>query len=180
MFETPPATDPPRNFLSRLLWPGLIFVMLGGQLLLMGLLVYVATSDGSFAVEPDYYQKGLNWDATLAQRTQNARLGWTAALEIDSAAESGGDREIRCRLTDKTGRPLDGATLDLVAFPHVRGNERLSVTLLPAGDGTYRSNVPLAHRGVWEFRLVIHRGPDTFTDTQLLDVAPVGGAAWQP
>jgi nitrogen fixation protein FixH len=181
MPETTPTPAPPRGFLSRLLWPGIIFVMLGGQLLLMAFFLYLAVSDGSFAVEPDYYQKGLHWDATLAQRRENTRLGWSVAIEIKDAGDTPAVREVRCRLTDKSGTPLDGATVDLTAFPHARGNQRATVTLLPAGNGEYRRELPMNRTGTWEFRLVASRGPEVFTDTQLHDVySAEEGGPWRP
>ena len=59
----------------RLFWVGLILALLAGQIVLMVAMVYLATSDASFAIEPDYYQKGLNWDAVAAQVRQNDTAG---------------------------------------------------------------------------------------------------------
>ena len=77
-----------------------------------------------------------------------------------------------CTLADRTGQPLDGATVDAVAFSHARGSDRTAVTLLPAGSGRYEAPVRFTRAGVWEFRLAIQRGPDTFTYVEQRDVYP--------
>ncbi len=38
--------------------------------------VYVATSDPSYAVEDDYYQKAVAWDEKRAQDRTERRSGW--------------------------------------------------------------------------------------------------------
>ena len=55
-------------------------------------MVYVATSDGSFAVEPDYYQKALHWDDARSAAAENAGLGWTVELDGRRQASAAGDR----------------------------------------------------------------------------------------
>ena len=81
----------------RVFWVGLILALLGGQIVLMGVMTLLATSDASFAVEPDYYQKALHWDATVAQRRENARLAWSAKIELGNEASVLGERTVTCR-----------------------------------------------------------------------------------
>jgi nitrogen fixation protein FixH len=154
------------------MWPGLLIVLFGGHLLLMFVMAYLATSDGSFAIEPDYYQKGLHWDETAAQLRENDRLGWSVEIELDDDVSVLGHRTVRCVVSDKQGKPIDGAIVDLVAFHHAHGNDRTAVTLVPVGEGKYETTLRLAYKGLWEFRLVIHRGSDTFTCTQVKRVRP--------
>jgi nitrogen fixation protein FixH len=158
----------------------LIFVLLGGQLLLMFVMVYLAISDGSFAIEPDYYQKGLNWDDTAAQLRNNQRLGWKADVQVGEDVSVLSERTVSCSLTDQAGRGLDGAEVELEAFPHVRGSERATVALSPAGNGLYQAKLRFGRKGVWEFRFVARRGPETFTHTELIEVyPPQDGQPWR-
>ena len=156
----------------RLVWVGLILALLAGQILLMAAMVYLATSDASFAIEPNYYQKGLNWDAIAAQLRQNQRLGWSAQLEFGTEVGATGERTLICTLADRTGQPLDGATVDAVVFSHARGGDRATVTLLPTGNGRYEAPVRFAREGLWEFRLAVQRGLETFTYVEQRDVYP--------
>jgi nitrogen fixation protein FixH len=165
----------------RLFWVGLILALLGGQILLLLIMAYLATSDASFAIEPDYYQKGIQWDATALQQRRNAQLGWSLRIDLGDQVSPLGERMFACVLKDRDGRPLDGATIDLVAFPHARGNERTAVTLVPAGDGRYDTTLRMTRKGVWEFRFVVHRGPETFTHTEQRGVYPPGESrSWRP
>jgi nitrogen fixation protein FixH len=151
---------------------GLVLALLSGQIILLSTMAYVATSDGSFAVEPGYYQKGLHWDDTAAQRRHNAELGWSVRIALGDLASPAGERTLTCRLSNRNGDPLDGATIALEAFPHARGNERSSATLIPTGGGGYETRFRFSRYGVWEFRLVVQRGPETFTHTVVRRVEP--------
>jgi nitrogen fixation protein FixH len=155
----------------RLFWVGLICTLLGCQVVLMVVTAIIATRDNSFAVEPDYYEKSLNWDAIAAQRREDQRLGWQIALAVGAQASVLGERSVTATLTDRDGRPLDGASIELVAFPHARGNDRESAVLAPQGDGRYETTLRIKRRGLWEFRLAVKRGPDIFTSTQQQFVA---------
>jgi nitrogen fixation protein FixH len=147
-------------------WPALICSLLVVHILSVCVMVYVATRDRSFAIEPDYYQKGLNWDKTANQQRENARLGWTVAIEIGEPAGVRGERTVTCKVTDKAGRPVEGAIVDLVAFAHARASERTAAVMVPQGQGAYQSSLRMLRRGLWEFRLVIARGRDTVTFTE--------------
>ena len=170
-----PLVSPAHETRHRLFWLGFVLALLAGQIVLMLAMVYLATSDASFAIEPDYYQKGLNWDARAAQARQNERLGWSAKVELGPTVRVAGERTLTCTLADRTGRSLDGATVDLVAFSHARGSDRSAVTLLPVGSGRYEAPMRFTRAGVWEFRLAIQRGPDTFTYVEQRDVYPPTG-----
>jgi len=140
----------------------------------ISVMVYLATTNGTFAIEPDYYQKGLNWDATSAQLRDNARLSWLVEINVAEDVGTLGERTVTCTLTNKDGLPLDGAVIDIVAFPHVRGRERTSATLSAADGGRYQATLRFSRKGLWEFRGVVKRGPDTFAFTQQRDVYPPG------
>jgi nitrogen fixation protein FixH len=159
---------------NRLFWVGLIVGLLSAQALLMFAAVYLIVADRSFAVEPDYYQQSMDWDARMAQQRGNEQLGWQVELSVADEADIFGDRRFLCRLTDRQGSPLDGAAIDLVAFPHARGSDRSSATLTPLEDGLYETTLRIARRGKWEFRLVVEHQGETFTHTQLSNVHPPG------
>src|SRR5512138_3082971 len=96
------------------LWPlGLTLALVlsaGGNVVFMVL----ANRDASFAVEPDYYQKALDWDRTMAQEATNRALGWTARVEGTFPAPVG--RRLTLRLLDRDGHAVDGAAVTLEAL----------------------------------------------------------------
>jgi len=159
--ETSPSAAE-SSWRNRLIWPGMIIALLVLHILAVVSAVFVATRDRSFAVEPNYYQKALHWEDTLRQREANQRLAWQVALEL-GGDRSTGQRLVSCRLSDSQGRPLEGGLIDLVAFAHARGNDRFAAVLEESTPGRYEGAVRMPRGGTWEFRLVIHRGPETFT-----------------
>jgi nitrogen fixation protein FixH len=154
-------------------WPLLIVALLfvggvGPNLLLF----VVANSDPSFSVEPDYYQKSLRWDERLAQERRNSELGWTLGLDLRPEESPQLGVRLTAMLFDRTGAPLDGASVELEAFHNARASEIVKASLRGSGEGTYLANLPAGRAGLWEFRFVVRLGNDVFTRTVMEDVWP--------
>ena len=146
-------------------WPwilgGLMAVVLGANLIL----IYVATSDRSFAVEQDYYRKGLRWDAKREQDRRNAELGWTLDLVVASTLSPDGTVAITALLCDGDGGEITGAQIKLDAFHNARAAYILSADLKHAENGSYAASLPMRRPGLWEFRFEISRDGERFTHT---------------
>ena len=155
------------------LWPaGLalaLAVSAGSNILFM----VVANRDPSFAVEPDYYRKSLEWDRTMAQEQANRALGWTLAVE-SLPAPARGHLRLVARLADGAGRSLDGAVVTLDAMHGARAAEVVRGELAGEGGGRYAADLPLRRRGLWELRVQVQRGNDVFTRRLSVDLP--GGA----
>jgi nitrogen fixation protein FixH len=147
----------------HLFWPVLITSLIGIHIVSVVTMVVVATHDRSFAIEPDFYQKGLHYDQTIQQQRENTRLGWSVKLEVSRPLSGTNMRNVACRLVDRDGKPLDGATVDLVAFAHVRASRRISCVLMSQDAGHYVGTMAFADPGIWEFRLAVTRGKEAFT-----------------
>ena len=147
------------------LWPlllaGLLVLGVGTNLLLLA----VAAGDPSFAVEPDYYRKGVEWDRTLAQGRTNARLGWRLACDVRQGT-------VQVTLQDRGGAPLRGAALSVEAFHNARAGRIVKGTLVDGGSGTYRARLPILRPGLWELRFRAEQGGSAFTETVTYEVAP--------
>ena len=144
-------------------WPYAIAAFLAIVVLGYATVVYVAASDPSFSVEKDYYAKGLAWDKTMAQEQENARLGWTMTVDVGPAP--GGQAEVVARLADRTGVAVDGAVIDVEAFPNVRASDILEASFAARQDHAYVAQLPIRRAGLWEFRFRVVRGGETFTET---------------
>ena len=161
----------------HLFWPILIASLIGVHIISVVTMVVVATHDRSFAVEPDWYQKGLHYEQTIQQRGENARLGWSVKLDVGPPVSGSNERSVRCRLADRAGQPLDSAKIDLVAFAHLRASKVQSCVLLPQSAGEYAGELDFEDPGIWEFRLAVTRGADTFTSVvkQEIDSSAAAG-----
>lgn len=141
----------------------IIALLVGGAGANIALMV-VATRDPSFAVEPDYYQKALRWDETMAQESRNAALGWSVEMGVDTATRPEPTR-IALRVSDRDGAPVENATVQVTAFHSARANHIVAATLAPTRGGRYTAPLPLDRPGLWELRVRVEQGDRIFTQT---------------
>lgn len=150
-------------------WPLAVVAILGATIGANLWLIRVAGNDPSFAVEENYYQRGVHWDDELAQRSRNAALGWRVAATVVPLGTGNGS-SLRVALRDSLVQPLAGASVSVKAMHVARANDAVRVTLSPSGPGDYEARVPLERAGLWEIRIDVQRGPDRFTATERVDV----------
>jgi nitrogen fixation protein FixH len=150
-------------------WPlgvaGILSTTIGANIWL----IRVANNDPSFAVEEDYYQRGVYWDDELAQRARNTELGWRVTPSV-SPLQAGRAADLRIELSDSVVAPIAGASVVVRAAHVARARDLVEVTLEPRAPGEYAAQVPIARAGLWELRIDVHRGADRFTATRRLDV----------
>ena len=153
-------------------WPAaIVSLLVSGAAANIGFMI-VANRDQSFAVEPDYYRKAVDWDRRMAQEARNAELGWGATASLEP--RRGDHARLVARITDREGRPLTGATVTVEAFASARANRMATVTLTPeTTPGAYAATLDGARPGLWELRLRVVRGEQVFTRTLDQDLAAV-------
>lgn len=148
------------RFRKDRVWPTLIVLALLGNVALGVTLMRVAADDPHFAVEPDYYRKAVAWDSAQALAAATAALGWHAEPVVGAVA---GDAPVpvAVQLTDREGRPLEGAAVALEARAVAHAAEPLAAPLAPgAAPGRYEAMLPVARTGLWELRVQVVRGSD--------------------
>ena len=151
-------------------WPVIIVALLvGGAGANIGLMV-VAARDASFAVEPDYYQKALRWDETMAQETRNAALGWSVAVAFEGVPRTG-QAKLTARVLDRAGHTVEGAQVGVEAFHSARARHIVTAALRPESSGRYSAILPVDRPGLWELRVRVERGEQLFTTTLVQDLA---------
>lgn len=161
MSASPVSASSPRRG-RPWLWPlGLALALGASAGVNIGFMI-VANRDASFAVEPDYYRKSLEWDQTMAQEDTNRALGWRLAVAGERASLRGRLRLV-ARLTDRDGLPLEGAAVAVEARHGARAAEPVGGVLESGGEGRYTAELPLARPGLWELRFDVRRGGDLFT-----------------
>lgn len=131
----------------------------------------VASSDEAFAVEPDYYQKAVRFDDEMARREESARLAWrvTPTLQLGTPDFVGA---LSVVVTDAAGRPIDGATVELLAMHNARASHQLTATLAPEGNGRYATPLDAQRPGEWELRFTVTRDGERFSARTRVDAAP--------
>lgn len=152
------------------LWPWLLGGLLAVHASFLIGVAFIASSDRSFAVEPDYYGSAVAWDESQAARRASAALGWQAHGEIGAATGLFGDRMLEFALRDDHGDAIDDAVVEVTFFHHARAKERRTETLPPLGDGSYGMSLPLRRGGLWEVRLKATRADDVFLLREMIEV----------
>lgn len=114
----------------------------------------------SFPGEEEHksYFQGLHYNETLAARAEQESLGWRAVL-VEATIDEGG-ASFLLRISDRSGKPIDGLALDGAIRRTTHESEDASIEWLEAGAGAYRGFAAGARQGLWEFRA--HAvGPDS-------------------
>ncbi len=90
------------------------------------------------------YLQGLNYNEVLAERAEQAALGWSAEI-----LRTGADGVIEVRLLDADGAPLKGLTVagQLRRIVHDRDDRALS--FMSMGEGRYRAEAGALAPGAW-------------------------------
>ena len=130
----------------------------------------IASADPSFAIEPDYYAKAVQWDSAMAQERRNRELGWTVTPVL-AAFDAGRGARLHVVVTSSDGVDIGDATVHVAAFAVARSSRIANVTLRRAAGG-YDALVPVTHGGAWELRLVVRRGGDRMVVTRRVEAVP--------
>jgi nitrogen fixation protein FixH len=113
-------------------------------------------------MEPDYYDKAVAWDSTLALETRSRELGWQLDASLTPAADGG---IAEAHLTDARGVPVSGASMTMAAIHNRNGGRFVTATLTEHAPGAYRATLPLHHFGRWELRFDARLGTRRFVAT---------------
>lgn len=143
-------------------WPWFLTALLVGGVVLNVAMVLRAADDPSFAIEPDYYQKAIDWDASRRAEYESQALGWSIELDVSlERRHHDGCLLVRTKLKDKFGRPIADADLSLDAV-HLARSNRLLHASLSHHSGDYSARLPGCRPGLWEFSFVAERGGERF------------------
>ena len=148
-------------------WPVAIVAILSAQVAFGIWMSKIAGNDPHFAVEPNYYARAINWDATMAQSRKDKALGWTAMATFEHGAT--GPVTVRVALRERSGAPIvaDSVTAQALAVAHANVVDTLTFTR--SGD-SYTATLPNAAGGLWDFEVRAVRGTDVFTDKLRADL----------
>lgn len=131
------------------LWPAMIFVMLGFNVVVVGITVFAAQRYKAAVVDRTYDVTAQHWDQVKAQRERQEALGWSCDLSVD---ESHAQRALRVVITDAHQQPVTDANVEVVCFHNAHAGEPLALTTR-ADAGAYVVPVPAFRGGLWTFRV---------------------------
>jgi nitrogen fixation protein FixH len=142
------VTQPAPQSSSRL-WPGMVFLLLGLNVVVVLITVVVAQRYKAAVVDRSYDVTAQHWDQVKAQRDRQASLAWTCTLSVD---DSQAQRTLRIALADAHHQPVSDATVQVICFHNAHANSPLTLDATPA-DGVYTAPFPALRDGLWTFRV---------------------------
>lgn len=159
------------------LWPGIVIGILSVHASACLIVAYIATSDPSQAVVPNYHAKAVAWDAHRAEQRQSAALGWTCDIETAFKADMLGQRNLRISLRDADGAPLTGTVVSLSLYHHARANDVVNAQPKETAPGEYTAMIDMRRDGLWAFDIQVQHGADHYTAQINQQVGP---KVWNP
>lgn len=93
------------------------------------------------------YLQGLHYNEVLAERAEQAALGWRA--EIVGVNAGGEEGVIELRLLDEANRPLRGLTVNAELRRLVHSRDDRELVFVSTGEGLYRAPAGTLEAGVW-------------------------------
>lgn len=151
-------------------WIAIVIGLLAANVLAVVILIGTA-GDPSPRVVPDSYQRALDYDRTMAERTDSAALGWGARLRLIEISPGRGRVELE--LTDRAAAPLAGATVAVEVRQRSLATG-VTVALTESAPGRYAGEVAVTGRGLHELGLRAQLGALGFASAQTisLEAAP--------
>lgn len=144
-------------------WPLLVVLVFSGNIAFATWVFVTASSDPSFAVEQDYYDRALHWNDEIEQRRLNDALGWTVTLDGPAVITQGTSADLVLTVLDAGGRPMSDATITALAFPVARAGASVTIIFEAVAPGRYATRLHEPRPGKWEFRITVARASDVFT-----------------
>jgi len=152
---------------SSRLWPAALVAVLAVTVVANIAIYWTATHDRSFAVEPDYYQRAIDWDSTVARGQRSAALGWVADVRL--APPEGGQATLVVAFTAADGLPLDSLDVRAALSHNAEGANVHHARLAPTGPGLYATRIPSSAQGLWRVEVAATRGPDAWSSRVTVD-----------
>lgn len=145
-------------------WILIVVGLLVGNAIAVAVLIGVAGGDTGRRVLPDYYDRAVAWDATMAEARDSVGLGWSGVTRASG-------RLVEVSLRDRTGAPLTGATVSLRGFPRGRADAISEITLAAGAPGVYRGELPGVYGGLHDLVIVASKGGQRWVDERIVELA---------
>lgn len=133
----------------HILYPGMIFALLGMSLTMCTILVISARSDGGAQIENDYYQRSINWDQSQRELQTTRNLDWKLDITLTNASPG------KIIVHDTANQPIQGLTAQITLRRPELANELSTTPLteIPGQPGHYAFAHPPTTNGLWDLTI---------------------------
>ena len=129
-------------------------------------IIYAVTSWSGLSVEQPY-DRGIRYNQVLKVDRAELALGWSVQGSYDG-------RRIQATISDRSGAPIEGATVTArLERPTHEGADQ-ERPLSPTGSGSYEGSATVPLAGQWDLRIIATRGEKHVHWRARIIVAPEG------
>lgn len=171
------TTEQPQAHRPRFsIWPGMIFVLIGLNVVIVGITVWASIISRS-PVEPDYYQRAVNWDRDQEAWHASRTLGWSLRSRF-LRSDPGARPTLSLQLLDSSGTPIRSARIAAEIFHEARPTSVFTLNVVEQSPGEYAADMPTTDRGLWRLSVLARASACTFLAEQQIELA--GSAVGDP
>ncbi|HEX2753601.1 MAG TPA: FixH family protein [Alphaproteobacteria bacterium] len=119
-----------------------------GLAVLFGWFIQLALGSYTGLVTEHAYEKGIDYNTTIAKAAAQDALGWQAKVTHTADA-------VTLTVMDAEGQALSGADVSLWLFRPVQAALDLRMPMAATAAGVYTAELDLPQRGLWEARILV-------------------------
>lgn len=108
-----------------------------------GIFVYIATSTHRGVVTDHAYQKGLDYNKTIAASDKQDLLGWSGNIEFDG-------KFLTFSLLDESSEPINNAKVTAYLSRATQAGHDFEVSLINNGNNIYSNKIIFPLKGQWD------------------------------
>ena len=147
-------------------WIGLVVTVL----LVNITMVYLAISTNPGLVNDDFYERGQDYEQTMASRLKKDP-GWTMSTDFPRDIKQSVSTTIRVTLVDKAGQPVTPDSVTFYAYRAADKSADFSIPMVEEDKGRYAAKVTFPLVGFWDGLVAVTQGADEYTDGDRIIVA---------
>ena len=132
--------------------------------ILDGIFVYLANSSHTGVVTDEAYQRGLEYNKTIAAAEAQEALGWTSETVLEND-------QLVSTLRDANGNALVGARVRAQFFRPTQDGHDFIISLTEVLDGRYVSSSLAAKPGQWDVRIFVEWKQQQYQKAQRIVVS---------
>jgi len=153
-------------------YPWLFVAAFGVVIFVNGTMAYIAVDSWTGLETEKPFQHAQAFNAELAQKSAQTRLGWNARARFEPSpmADSARAGLVHLNVIGQDGLGIGGLNVETLAVRPTQEGYDQTLTFAEQEPGTYVAPVQLPLPGQWELRFTVTRADDVFKMRQRIQV----------
>lgn len=134
-----------------------------------GVMIKLAVGSFSGLQTAHPYERGLDYNATIAAARAQAELGWQvefSAAETDRDAAGSRTVAVTAQFLDRNERPLTGLQVRALLMRPATQEHDLEIDLTEQGGGRYVAETALPLAGQWDLTIIAHSAAESWQESR--------------